>query len=50
MIKGNELGPRTEEEIILGTCLLLLDLIIAANVFGSVALLVNMSNRKSAYF
>jgi hypothetical protein len=29
MLKGNELGPRTELELIIGTVLLLLDLIIA---------------------
>lgn len=34
MIKGNEWGPRTTTELILGSFILLFDLIIAANIFA----------------
>lgn len=40
MIKGNEMGPRTNSEIIWFTVILLIDLIVAGNIFGSVASLV----------
>lgn len=40
MSKGNELGPRLSTELILGTVILLLDLIVAGTVFGKVAFLV----------
>lgn len=50
MLKGNELAPRTNNEIVIGTLFLIFDLIIAATIFGNVAVLVSMSNRKSALF
>lgn len=50
MMKGNELGPRSTIEITIGTIILLVDLIVAGNIFGSVAVLVQMSNRKAALF
>jgi hypothetical protein len=48
MLKGNELGPRTNGEMLAGTIILIIDIIIAGNIFGRVAVLVQMSNRKSA--
>ena len=50
MLKGNELAPRTDMEVIVGTLFLIFDLIIAGTIFGNVAVLVQMSNRKSALF
>lgn len=50
MLKGNELAPRTNNEIVYGTIFLIADLIIAGNIFGNVAVLVSMSNRKSSLF
>lgn len=40
MIRGNEWGPRTVTELIFGTFVLLLDLIIAANIFAQMAVFV----------
>jgi hypothetical protein len=34
MLKGNELGPRTGPELVFGTFTLLIDLMIAANIFA----------------
>ena len=39
-IKGNEIGPRSAVEIIVCTIILMLDCIVAGNIFGSVAVLV----------
>jgi len=39
-IKGNEIGPRPNIEIIICSFILLLDLIVAGNIFGSVTVLV----------
>ena len=39
-IKGNEIGPRTTNQIIICTLILLVDLIVAGNIFGSVAFLI----------
>jgi hypothetical protein len=50
MLKGNEIGPRTLDELPIATVLMLLDLIIAGNIFGKVAVMVSMSNRKSVHF
>jgi hypothetical protein len=50
MIKGNEWGPRTTTELILGSFILILDLIIAANIFAQMAVFVQMSNRNSSEF
>lgn len=49
-LKGNELAPRADMEVILGTLFLICDLIIAGTIFGQVAVLVQMSNRKSTLF
>lgn len=50
MIKGNEIGPRTEMEVLLCAFILIFDLIVAGNIFGNVSVLVQMSNRKSTSF
>src|SRR2546430_2567136 len=47
MFKGNETGPRTNNEVIWFSVILLLDLIVSGNIFGNVASLVQMSNRKA---
>ena len=47
---GNEVGPRTDFEILFITLVLLLDLIIAANLFGEVAVLVMAANRRKTLF
>jgi hypothetical protein len=39
-IKGNEMGPRSGGAIILCSAILLIDLIVAGNIFGNVAVLV----------
>ena len=48
--KGNEIGPRTDPEIAIFTLGLVLDLIVAANIFGQVAVLVIAANRRSSAF
>lgn len=48
MMKGNELGPRTDIEMGISVFILIFDTIVAGNIFGSVAVLVQMSNRKLA--
>jgi len=50
MIKGNEIGPRTNLEILSCAFILIFDLIVAGNIFGSVSVLVQMRNRRSAAF
>lgn len=40
MLKPNEIAPRANSETILCTVILIIDLIIAASVSGSVAVLV----------
>jgi hypothetical protein len=39
-VKGNEIGPRSSTEILLCSVILILDLIVAGNIFGRVAVLV----------
>ena len=46
-MKGNEVGPRANLEILLSSIILIIDLIISGNIFGSVAVLVQMRNRKA---
>jgi hypothetical protein len=41
------MGPRSDKEIIICTIILIIDLIIAGTVFGRVAVLVQMRNRKA---
>ena len=43
---GNEVGPRTDAELTIVSFLLIIDLIIAANIFGEVAVLVLAANRR----
>ena len=50
MIKGNELGPRTDWEVALGTIVLILDLMIIGNILGEVAVLVQAANRRQTAF
>ena len=50
MLKGNELGPRADVELIVGTFMLIFDLMIAANIFAQMNVFVQMSNRKSTEF
>lgn len=49
-MKGNEISPRANTEILVCVLFLIIDLIVTGNTFGSVAVLVQMSNRKSAMF
>lgn len=50
MIKGNEIGPRSQIEIVVCSFILIFDLIVAGNIFGNVSVLVQMSNRKAQSF
>ena len=50
MLGGNEMAPRTELEIVFIDVVLLTCAIINANIFGEMAVLVQMSTRKSAAF
>lgn len=40
MLKPNEIGPRSNEETAICTVMLIIDLIVAANIYGNVAVLV----------
>jgi hypothetical protein len=40
MLNGNELGPRTEAELIFVGCILILGAIINANIFGNMAVII----------
>lgn len=50
MMKPNEIAPRADSETIICTVILLIDLIVAASVSGSVAVLVQMANRRATKF
>jgi hypothetical protein len=50
MLKPNEIAPRTETETLVCSVILIIDLIVAANIYGSVAVLVQMAGRRSAKF
>ena len=50
MMTGNEMGPRTDLELIIIIIILIFDLIYSGNIFGNVAFLVQMGNRKSSQF
>jgi len=50
MLGGNEIGPRTAIEIIFICIGLVLCAIINANIFGEMAVLVQMASRKTAQF
>ena len=47
MIKGNEVGPRTEIELLMSTIIMLVDLIIAGTIFGKITVLVKIANRRN---
>ena len=40
MLKPNEIGPRSNTDTIVCSIILIIDLIVAANIYGSVAVLV----------
>jgi hypothetical protein len=40
MMKPNELAPRADDETIIATVILIIDLLVAASVSGSIAVLV----------
>jgi hypothetical protein len=50
MTKGSDLAPRSNMEFIVVTCMMLFDLIVFSSIFGSIRVLVNMSNRKEQEF
>lgn len=50
MLKPNEIGPVSNVETIICTIILIIDLMIAANIYGSVAVLVQMAGRRDARF
>ena len=47
---GNEMGPRSDLEIVLMFIILLFCTILNANIFGEMTVLVQMSSRKSTTF
>ena len=50
MMKPNEIGPRTNDDTLVCAIILIIDLIVAANIYGEVAVLVQMAGRRSAKF
>lgn len=50
MLKPNELGPKSNIETIVCSIMLIIDLIVAANIYGSMAVLVQMAGRRSQKF
>jgi hypothetical protein len=50
MLKPNEIGPRSMIETGICSIILIMDLIIAANIYGSVSILVQMADRRAAKF
>lgn len=50
MLKPNEIGPRTDIDTLVCTLWLIIDLIVSAQIYGSVAVLVQMSGRRAASF
>ena len=50
MLGGNEMGPRTQTELAFVAFIMLAGAIINANIFGEMAVLVQMISRKSAKF
>ena len=47
MLTGNEMGPRTDFENFLCALYIIMGALISANIFGEMAVLVQMINRKS---
>jgi hypothetical protein len=50
MLKPNEIGPRTDIDTLVCALWLIIDLIVSAQIYGSVAVLVQMSGRRAAAF
>lgn len=50
MLGGNEMGPRTDFENGFVGMIMLLGAVINANIFGEMAVLVMMINRKNQWF
>lgn len=50
MMKPNEIAPRADNETVISTVILLIDLIVAAGVSGGVAVLVQMASRRAHKF
>ena len=50
MLKPNEIAPSGDIEILVCCVILVLDLIVAAQVYGNVAVLVQMAGRRQAKF
>jgi hypothetical protein len=50
MLKPNEIAPRADNETLIATVILIIDLIVAASVSGGVAVLVQMAGRKAHKF
>jgi hypothetical protein len=50
MLGGNEMAPRTNLEILMICLILIFCAIVNANIFGEMAVLVQMASRKSAMF
>jgi hypothetical protein len=50
LLGGNEIGPRTWYEAVFVTFIMLLSAIINANIFGEMAVLVELISRKSSKF
>lgn len=47
MLKPNEIAPRADFETVICTIILIIDLIVAANIYGGVTVLVQMASRRS---
>jgi len=50
MLLPNEIGPSTDTEILIVSVILIIDRIVSANIYGSVAVLVQMAGRRTAKF
>ncbi len=50
LLTGNEMGPRTDFENFLCALYILCGALISANIFGEMAVLVQMIKRKSQWF
>ena len=50
MLGGNDVGPRSDVQLVFVTLMLLGAAIINANIFGNIAVLIQSLNRKAAVF
>jgi len=50
MLGGNDVGPRTDVQLVFVTLMLVMAAIINANIFGNIAVLIQSLNRKAANF